>query len=137
VNELIIIIPVILNLKGNLEMNLSTRLGTAANVGDFDDSSTRNQIIFGNLALLQLQAAVVSLVAANVSFLLAHFMPARPTEQVDPFPTEGNSTVPLPIRILQHTLRAAPTSNRPHPPAPVAPKFGISEYETRMHLNLA
>ena len=29
VDELIIIIPVILNLKGNLEMNLSARLGTA------------------------------------------------------------------------------------------------------------
>ena len=29
VDELIIVIPVILNLKGNLEMNLSSRLGTA------------------------------------------------------------------------------------------------------------
>jgi len=29
IDELIIIIPVILNLKGNLEMNLSARLGTA------------------------------------------------------------------------------------------------------------
>lgn len=33
VDELIIIIPVILNLKGNLEMNLSARLGTAVSVG--------------------------------------------------------------------------------------------------------
>lgn len=29
IDELIIIIPVVLNLKGNLEMNLSSRLGTA------------------------------------------------------------------------------------------------------------
>ena len=32
IDELIIIIPVILNLKGNLEMNLSARLGTAVRV---------------------------------------------------------------------------------------------------------
>lgn len=31
------IIPVVLNLKGNLEMNLSARLGTAANTGLLDD----------------------------------------------------------------------------------------------------
>ena len=37
IDELIIIIPVILNLKGNLEMNLSARLGTAANTGLLDD----------------------------------------------------------------------------------------------------
>jgi solute carrier family 41 len=130
VNELIIIIPVILNLKGNLEMNLSARLGTAANVGEFDNPSTRNKIIFGNLALLQLQAAVVSLVAANVSFLLAHFMPATPAEQMDPFPANTNATASLSVRVLQHSLRAPPTSNRPHPPAPIAPKFGVSEYVT-------
>ena len=29
IDELIIVIPVVLNLKGNLEMNLSARLGTA------------------------------------------------------------------------------------------------------------
>lgn len=32
IDELIIIIPVILNLKGNLEMNLSSRLGTAVSL---------------------------------------------------------------------------------------------------------
>ena len=36
VDELIMIIPVVLNLKGNLEMNLSARLGTAANLGHLD-----------------------------------------------------------------------------------------------------
>jgi solute carrier family 41 len=70
VNELIIIIPVMLNLKGNLEMNLSARLGTAANMGILDDPTTRKAIILGNLALLQVQAAVVSFVAACFSFLI-------------------------------------------------------------------
>ncbi|KAL1701104.1 hypothetical protein EV121DRAFT_282889 [Schizophyllum commune] len=102
VDQLIMIIPVVLNLKGNLEMNLSARLGTAANTGLLDDEaeegevedgrnvvslnheeddglprpsgpsprrqiigpSPRRQIIMGNLALLQVQAAVVSFVAA-------------------------------------------------------------------------
>ncbi|KAL1751032.1 hypothetical protein FB107DRAFT_222791 [Schizophyllum commune] len=104
VDQLIMIIPVVLNLKGNLEMNLSARLGTAANTGLLDDEveegdgrnvvedgrnvvslndeeddgrppprppgasvgrpSPRRQIITGNLALLQVQAAVVSFVAA-------------------------------------------------------------------------
>uniref|UniRef100_D8PUR5 SLC41A/MgtE integral membrane domain-containing protein n=1 Tax=Schizophyllum commune (strain H4-8 / FGSC 9210) TaxID=578458 RepID=D8PUR5_SCHCM len=97
VDQLIMIIPVVLNLKGNLEMNLSARLGTAANTGLLDDGvddernvvslndeddgaphrsssphphlppsspSPRRQIITGNLALLQAQAAVVSFVAA-------------------------------------------------------------------------
>ena len=70
VNELIMIIPVMLNLKGNLEMNLSARLGTAANMGDLDIPSVRNRIIFGNLALLQVQAAFVSFVAACFTILL-------------------------------------------------------------------
>ncbi|CAK5264011.1 unnamed protein product [Mycena citricolor] len=65
VDQLIMIIPVVLNLKGNLEMNLSARLGTAANVGELDEPQARREIIVGNLALLQVQAAVVSFIAAD------------------------------------------------------------------------
>ena len=75
VNELIMIIPVMLNLKGNLEMNLSARLGTAANMGDLDEPSARRSLILGNLALLQVQASVVSFVAACFSFLLSIIIP--------------------------------------------------------------
>ncbi|KAI0034981.1 hypothetical protein K488DRAFT_44212 [Vararia minispora EC-137] len=75
VNELIMIIPVMLNLKGNLEMNLSARLGTAANMGHLDTPSTRRALILGNLALLQVQAALVSFVAACFSFLLGVLIP--------------------------------------------------------------
>ncbi|KAH9961157.1 hypothetical protein BGW80DRAFT_1360240 [Lactifluus volemus] len=46
-------------------MNLSARLGTASNMGDLDTPSVRNNIILGNLALLQVQAAVVSFIAAS------------------------------------------------------------------------
>ncbi|KAF7975027.1 hypothetical protein HWV62_10659 [Athelia sp. TMB] len=75
VDELIMIIPVILNLKGNLEMNLSARLSTAANVGDLDDPQARRKIILGNLSLLQVQATVVSFVAACFSLLLGQIIP--------------------------------------------------------------
>ncbi|KAJ8699219.1 hypothetical protein PTI98_002358 [Pleurotus ostreatus] len=75
VDQLIMIIPVVLNLKGNLEMNLSARLGTAANVGELDDPKTRRGMILGNLTLLQVQAAVVSFVAAGVSLILGLMIP--------------------------------------------------------------
>ncbi|KLO19628.1 hypothetical protein SCHPADRAFT_817807 [Schizopora paradoxa] len=75
IDELIIIIPVILNLKGNLEMNLSARLGTASNVGELDDKTGRYGILFGNMALLQVQAALVSFVAACLSFVLGLIIP--------------------------------------------------------------
>ncbi|KAF7353839.1 Chromatin-remodeling complexes subunit ngg1 [Mycena venus] len=75
VDQLIMIIPVVLNLKGNLEMNLSARLGTAANVGELDDPPARRSIIIGNLSLLQVQATVVSFVAAGVSLVLGLIVP--------------------------------------------------------------
>lgn len=80
VDQLIMIIPVILNLKGNLEMNLSARLGTAAHVGTLDDPVSRRSIILGNLSLLQAQAAVVSFIAAGVAFVLGLIIPRLPPE---------------------------------------------------------
>lgn len=70
VDQLIMIIPVVLNLKGNLEMNLSARLGTAANVGELDDPQHRWTVIKGSMTLLQVQAAVVSFIAACLSLML-------------------------------------------------------------------
>lgn len=60
----------LLNLKGNLELVLSSRLSTSANIGELDLSTTRRALILGNLALLQVQALVVSLVAGALSFVL-------------------------------------------------------------------
>ncbi|KAF7294599.1 Mg transporter [Mycena indigotica] len=82
VDQLIMIVPVVLNLKGNLEMNLSARLGTAANVGELDDKKARQAIIIGNLTLLQVQATVVSFVAAGVSLLLGRILPRAMVESV-------------------------------------------------------
>jgi solute carrier family 41 len=95
VDQLIMIIPVVLNLKGNLEMNLSARLGTAANVGELDDPPARRSIIIGNLALLQVQATVVSFVAAGVSLVLGLIVPRTPL-------AGEQETLVLPRRPLPH-----------------------------------
>lgn len=115
VNELIMIIPVILNLKGNLEMNLSARLGTAANVGELDKPAVRRKLILGNLSLLQVQATVVSFVAAVVAFALGRIMPPQPTETIelpgsDPGPVSNATLI---VRTLGQ--------RKPRPP-PVQPK---------------
>lgn len=91
VDELIMIIPVVLNLKGNLEMNLSARLSTAANVGELDTPDIRRAIITGNLTLLQVQATVVSFVAACVAFLLGRVIPRPSGNEAGPS-APGNST---------------------------------------------
>ncbi|TFK66795.1 Mg transporter [Pluteus cervinus] len=82
VNQLIIIVPVVLNLKGNLEMNLSARLGTAANIGELDEPTHRWSLIRGNLVLLQVQATAVSFVAACMSLILGLMTPGNNEELV-------------------------------------------------------
>jgi solute carrier family 41 len=127
VNELIAIVPVILNLKGNIEMNLSARLGTASNMGDLDIPSIRNVIIFGNLALLQVQAAVVSFIAACFTFLLGMIIPGVGEESSGPLPIDTRD----PFR--HYHPRAAGQGDslrRPRPtPLPAGvPKSGFNEY---------
>ncbi|KAL0056787.1 hypothetical protein AAF712_016601, partial [Marasmius tenuissimus] len=100
-DQLIITIPIILNLKGNLEMNLSARLATSANSGDLNNKRTRKKVVLGNLALLQVQAAVVSFVAAALAFLLGFLLPkVKPTQE------------PIAARALDLLLRRRPL---PHP----------------------
>ena len=96
VDQLIMIIPVVLNLKGNLEMNLSARLGTAANMGQLDEPDMRNKIIRGNLALLQVQATVVSFIAACVSLILGLIVPRAPDAQSPSSPSALLARRPIP-----------------------------------------
>lgn len=127
VNELIAIVPVILNLKGNIEMNLSARLGTASNLGDLDTPSIRNVLLFGNLALLQVQAAVVSFIAACLTFLLGMIIPGVGEESSDPSPIEiRDSFRHYQPRIVgqSYSLRRP----RPTPPLAGVPKSGFNEY---------
>ncbi|KAG8764231.1 hypothetical protein FRC11_011247 [Ceratobasidium sp. 423] len=75
VDELFILIPMLNNLKGNLELVLSARLSTASHIGVLDRRSSRRALIGGSLTLLQLQALCVSALAAIVSFLLGLALP--------------------------------------------------------------
>jgi solute carrier family 41 len=75
VDELFILIPMLNNLKGNLELVLSARLGTASHIGVLDRRGSRRALVGGSLALLQLQALCVSALAAIVSFLLGLALP--------------------------------------------------------------
>ena len=92
VDQLIMIIPVVLNLKGNLEMNLSARLGTAANIGELDDPSVRRSIIIGNLSLLQVQAISVSFIASCTALILGRIVPQNTPTAVKGSPAIKNST---------------------------------------------
>ena len=114
VDELIMIIPVVLNLKGNLEMNMSARLGTAANMGDLDIPAKRRSIILGNLSLLQVQATVVSFFAAIVAFGMSHIVPGQATFMEIP---EDDSTGTLALRVLARGVHK-PKPNRPIPLPP-------------------
>jgi solute carrier family 41 len=123
IDELIMLIPVILNLKGNLEMNLSARLGTAANVGELDKSEAQRMIISGNLLLLQVQATVVSFIATCVSFIIGLAVP-NPVQLDTPHnSTSNNLTGPA----LPHLFAAYPSHPRPIPIKGDGPKSGIRE----------
>ena len=60
VDKFLILVPIMLNLKGNLEMNLSMRMATEANIGEIDHRRTRQRIVKGNMTLLQLSLIHIS-----------------------------------------------------------------------------
>merc|ERR1712241_489122 len=62
--EIIIVVPPLLGLKGNLEMTLAARLSTAANLGHLDDTKVAISTIIGNLILVQCQGIVVGFLAS-------------------------------------------------------------------------
>ena len=119
INELIAIVLAILNLKGNIEMNLSARLGTAANMGDLDVPSVRNALILGNLALIQVQAAIVSFIAACFAFLLSTILSGVGEEPPKPLPTD--------TRNFFHYSRTLSFSHSHRAPRPVLPPTGASK----------
>ncbi|KAI9352762.1 hypothetical protein BDR26DRAFT_204045 [Obelidium mucronatum] len=71
VPELFILVPTLLGLKGNLEMNLASRLSTASNMGLLDKPTSRTELVLGNMALLQVQSACVSGIASTWSLTIS------------------------------------------------------------------
>ncbi|KAG5899713.1 hypothetical protein JTB14_030104 [Gonioctena quinquepunctata] len=70
ITELVILIPALLGLKGNLEMTLASRLSTQANLGHMDTAKQQLHIIVGNLTLIQCQAIVVGFLGAVVAVVM-------------------------------------------------------------------
>ncbi|KAM7414219.1 hypothetical protein PAMA_019170 [Pampus argenteus] len=70
ITEIFILVPAVLGMKGNLEMTLASRLSTAVNAGKMDHVRERWMLIIGNLALKQLQATVLGLLASLMATLL-------------------------------------------------------------------
>ncbi|XP_030748814.1 solute carrier family 41 member 1-like isoform X2 [Sitophilus oryzae] len=70
ITELVILIPALLGLKGNIEMTLSSRLSTQANLGHMDTTKQKISIIVGNLTLIQCQAIVVGFLGALVAIVM-------------------------------------------------------------------
>ncbi|KAK0414069.1 hypothetical protein QR680_007133 [Steinernema hermaphroditum] len=66
--EVIVLLPSLLGLKGNLEMNFSSRLSTMANMGAIDNNKVLWKLIYTNTALLQLQSVLLSLFACVAVF---------------------------------------------------------------------
>ncbi|PWA03477.1 hypothetical protein BB558_000346 [Smittium angustum] len=67
---LYMMVPMLLNLKGNIETNLATRLATLANTGYFAIKIRRDAEIKASLTLMLLQALIVSITTGILVALL-------------------------------------------------------------------
>ncbi|XP_039988435.1 solute carrier family 41 member 2 isoform X2 [Xiphias gladius] len=70
ITEIFILVPAVLGMKGNLEMTLASRLSTAVNTGKMESAREKWTLIVGNLALKQLQATVLGLLASLMAIVL-------------------------------------------------------------------
>lgn len=61
-------------------MNLAARFSTSANMGQLDHPDTRNALVWGNMALIQVQALVSGSIAGIFSLLLGFLL--HPDETV-------------------------------------------------------
>jgi len=75
VPQLIILIPALLGLKGNVEMTLASRLSTHANLGHMDKGTDRRKMVIGNMALVQCQSSTVGFLAPLIALAISYINP--------------------------------------------------------------
>lgn len=68
VPEIIVLVPALLGLKGNLEMTLASRLSTEANLGNMEDSKEQWSMITANLILVQVSLIITMLYLMCMQF---------------------------------------------------------------------
>ena len=131
VDKLFILIPILLNLKGNLEMNLSLRLSTSANIGELDVRRTRQALVAGNLALLQVQALIVSTFAGTLAFMLGLILPTQSSEPVkQPQPTAPRAALlDMASRLGGRLAKRRIIHGHPKPPADPSAKLRNGYFE--------
>lgn len=71
--EIIILVPALLGLKGNLEMTLASRLSTESNMGHMDTHKQKLNLIVGNMALIQV-ITIIIIYTVQLRFILKLLM---------------------------------------------------------------
>ncbi|KAJ2721603.1 hypothetical protein GGI07_003840 [Coemansia sp. Benny D115] len=77
---LFIMVPVLLNLKSNTELNMSTRMSTLANLGTFNSKKDAINSMRSNMELLLLQSTVVGTCVGLISTCLS-LLPSTSSHQ--------------------------------------------------------
>lgn len=72
IEELFILVPALLGLKGNLDTTLASRLSTQANLGNMVNAKEVFHICLGNIALVQVQAIVAGFIVSFFSVAVGY-----------------------------------------------------------------
>ncbi|KAK2587188.1 hypothetical protein KPH14_002933 [Odynerus spinipes] len=70
IGQLLILVPALLGLKGNLDMCLASRLSTQANLGNMHKFREIMKMIIGNIAIVQIQAIVAAILVALFAIIV-------------------------------------------------------------------
>lgn len=97
VSELIIMVPALIGLKGNLDMCLASRLSTQANLGNMLNFKNMVSMVIGNICLVQIQAIVASFIVALFAIAVNAAI-------------NGNSTLETSIMVIAAAMFTATTS---------------------------
>lgn len=88
ISQLLILVPALLGLKGNLDMCLASRLSTQANLGNMHTLREIMKMIIGNIALVQIQAIVAAILVAIFAIIVGAI-------QDSVHESEGNTVTPF------------------------------------------